>query len=88
MRAFIALGPVGFFDGLGCGAFSPISTEKHLRYARKAQGANDCSDTDPLPSRWSKRQKPDPIKEGNSSAENEKWPRKAAVNAATSGSVE
>ena len=78
---------VGFIDWLGCGAFSPVSTEKQLRYTSKAQGANDCSDADPRPPGSSKRQKPEAINEGNNSAEYEIWPRKAAVNAATSRSV-
>src|SRR5437762_1875462 len=78
---------VGVIDCLGCGVVSPIPTEKHLRNATKGQGAHDCSDSDPLPARRSKRQKPEAITEGNNSAKDEKWPRKAAVNPTASGSV-
>jgi hypothetical protein len=81
-------GAVGFIDWLGCGAFSPVPTEKQLRNATKRQGANDCSGADPLPPGWSKRQEPEPITEGSNSAKNEKWPGKAAVNPSASGSVE
>jgi hypothetical protein len=81
-------GAVGFIDWLGCGAFSSIPTEKQLRNAAKTQGANDCSDADPLPPGWSKRQKPQAISDGGNGAKDEKWSRKEAVNTAASGSVE
>ena len=81
-------GAVGFIAWLGCGAFSPIATEKQLRNATKGQGANNCSDSDPLPPGRSERQKPEPITEESNSAKDEKWPGKAAVNPTASGSVE
>jgi hypothetical protein len=81
-------GAVGFIDWLGRGVFSPIPTEKHLRNATKAQGANDCSDADPLPAGRPKRKKPEAITKRKNRGKDEKWPREAAVDTTAAGSVE
>src|SRR5216683_329447 len=50
--------------------------------------SDDCSEANPTPPEWSKRQKPEAITQGSKSAKDEKWSCEAAVNATATGGVE
>ena len=67
---------------------SPILAENEFRNASEYYGANNRSSANPLPAGGSERQKSKAVPEGSKSADDEKRPREAAVNAGAAGSID
>jgi hypothetical protein len=70
------------------GSAPSISTEKKFGNPGKAYCSDDCSEANPAPPGWSKRQEAQAITQGSKSAKDEKWSCEAAVNATATGGVE
>ncbi len=80
-------GAVGFIDWLGDAGSAPISAEKQFGNPGEGYRSDDCSEANPAPPGWSKRQKAEAITQGSKSAKDEKWSCEAAVNATATGGV-
>jgi len=63
-------------------------TEKQFGNPGEGYCSDDCSEANPAPPEWSKRQKAEAITQGRKSAEDEKWSCEAAVNATATRGVE
>lgn len=86
--SFSCSGAVGLIDWLGRAGSAPsIPTEKQFRNASERYRSDDCSEANPLPPGWSKRQKTETITQGSKSAQDEKWSCEEAVNATATGGV-
>jgi hypothetical protein len=80
---------VGCIAWLGRAGSAPsISTEKQFGDPSERYCSDDCSEANPAPPGWSKRQKPEAVTQGCKSAKDEKWSCEAAVNTTATGGVE
>src|SRR5215831_8168513 len=85
----LADGWVGFIDWLdGICFILPIAAKKEFWSAGEHDRANNCYDANPFPAGPAKRQKSKAISERGNSARNQKRSCEAAVNSATTRSVD